>query len=121
MTKDPYGYTDAGPVSVPVVNVLWYSVGACICAALGMCACYIPFFIGSPLGLYGAWHANKALAAAKDERDRSVASAALAAGLAGGLVSTMFAVFILMYMLFFAVYLAFMVLVMGAAASWQGF
>ena len=66
MANDPYGYAESGGTDVSVTRALWFSIAACICSAVGMCACYVPFFIGAPLGLYGAWQANKALAAAKD-------------------------------------------------------
>ncbi len=115
MATDPYGYADSTDSSVPVTTALWYSVGACMCAALGMCACYIPFFIGSPLGLYGAWQANKALATAKGDQERAVATAALAAGVVGGLVSTMFALFIMLYLLFFVLY--FVVIMLAVAGG----
>lgn len=117
MATDPYGFSDDTGSSTSITSALWYSIGACICAAVGMCACYVPFFIGAPLGLYGAWQAKKALDLAKDERDRSVATAAVAAGLAGGMVSTMFAGFILLYVIFLVLYMAVVMLAIGASAA----
>lgn len=54
MATDPYGFSDDTASGLPLNTALWYAVGSCICAAVGMCACYVPFFVGAPLGLYGA-------------------------------------------------------------------
>jgi hypothetical protein len=121
MANDPYGYANDGVEGVSLVRALWYSIGACMCAATGFCACYIPFFIGAPLGLYGAWQANKALSAARDERDRNMATATIAAGLSGGLVSAMFAGIILLYVVFGVLYLAVIFLAIALGTTGQGF
>lgn len=121
MATDPYGFSDDTASGLPLNTALWYAVGSCICAAVGMCACYMPFFVGAPLGLYGAWQANKVLGVAKDERDRSVATAAVAAGLTGGLVSSMFAGFILLYVFFIVLYMLVLTLALGAGAASQNF
>lgn len=61
------------------------------------------------------------LGVAKDERDRSVATAAVAAGLTGGLVSSMFAGFILLYVFFIVLYMLVLTLALGAGAASQNF
>jgi len=119
MAADPYGFKEEIAPEANVSRAMWNGVIATICAATGMCACYIPYFIGAPLGLYAAWTANQALAVAKDERDRTMATAALVTGLVGGLISFAWAAFITMYALFIGLYFVLIFFAIGIGAVSQ--
>lgn len=117
MSQDPYGFKEqVAPNADPMGN-LWGGVVAAVCAGIGMCGCYVPFFIGAPLGLYSAFKANQALQVATDPRDRAVATAGMVTGLAGGLVCAAWAAFILMYVMFILLYMVVGFAAIAAAGS----
>lgn len=117
--QDPYGYKESVNAEDGASRAMWNGVIAAICAGTGMCACYIPFFIGAPLGLYAAWMGNKALAQATEPRDRAMATAGMVSGLAGGVVCLAWSLFILMYALFFFMYFVLIFVLVGAGAMSQ--
>ncbi len=116
---DPYGYVETAPAADLPSRVMWNGIIATVCAAMGMCACYIPYFIGAFLGLYAAWNANKVLQTATDERDRAMATAGLVSGLVGGLICCAWCCFVLLYAFFILAYIVVIFLAIGGAALSQ--
>ncbi|MFZ5478582.1 MAG: hypothetical protein ACOZNI_17560 [Myxococcota bacterium] len=117
MSTDPYGYPETLPPDGS--KTLWTAVTAMILTSIGICACYVPYFVAAPLGIWAAIRANAAMAAATDPRDRLLASASLVMGAVSGLISGMFSLFILMYAAFVALYVVvvFAAIGMGIASE----
>ena len=119
MAQDPYGYVEAatGEASGAASQAMWFGVASAIFASVGLCACYMPYFVASPLGIYAAYKGFQALNVATEARDRNMATAGLTAGIIAGLVSTMFVLFILAYVAFFVIYFIFIFLMVGVGAA----
>jgi hypothetical protein len=117
MPNDPYGYAPELPVATDLSRLLWSGVISAILSAVGMCACYIPFFVGAPLGLWSAWRGMKALETATDPRDRTMATAAMVSGLLGGLISSAWVMFVLLYALLIVAYMIMIMVFVGAAGA----
>lgn len=120
MAQDPYGFKEQVAPAGDPSRAMWNGVIATICASVGMCACYVPYFIGAPLGLYAAWTANQALQVATDPRDRALATAGLVSGLVGGLVCLAWATFIAIYALIIVLYMVIGFFAIFAAAASGG-
>lgn len=124
MAQDPYGFDDAAPAGTPTGDAsraLWFSVSAALLTSVGMCACYVPYFVAAPLGAYGAYLGSRALPLARDDSTRTMATAGVVAGAVSSVVSGMFALVILMYVAFLVIYLAIIfVAVFAGIASESG-
>ena len=117
MSNDPYGFppapNEAPPQTAPL-EVLWLAVAATLCTSIGICACYLPYFVGAPLGAWAAWRSFEVVSRATDERDRAIGNASLMMGLVSAAVSGMFALFILAYVMIFALYFVAVLALAGA-------
>ena len=83
MSNDPYGYTEEAPAApADLSRVLWYGVGALLCAALGPCLCYLPYIAAIPLG-WMAIQQSKAARASAVPLERTVGSVAQTSGVVG--------------------------------------
>lgn len=119
MAQDPYGFVEgnAGDASSAASQAMWFGIASAILASIGICACYMPYFAASPLGIYAAYKGFAALNTATEARDRNMATAGLTAGIIAGMVSTMFVLFILAYLAFLLIYFVFVVVIIGAGAA----
>lgn len=113
MPTDPYGFEDSAPTggasggaSGEASRAMWFAVSSALLTSVGMCFCYVPYFIALPLGIYGAYLGSRALSTTTDVNGRSMATAGLVAGILSSLVSGMFALFIALYALLIVAYLA---------------
>jgi hypothetical protein len=116
VSVDPYGYPDAATPR-DAAGALWIAVAAIICTSVGLCACYLPYLAGAPLGVWAAIRANAALAGATDPRDRTMATASLVMGIVSAVVSGLISLFILAYVAFFALYMLIVVVAVGVGAA----
>ena len=83
MSNDPYGYADEAPRGpADLSRVLWYGVGALICAAIGPCLCYLPYLAAIPLG-WMAIQQSKAARASAVPLERTVGNVAQTSGIIG--------------------------------------
>ena len=83
MSNDPYGYTEEAPAApADLSRVLWYGVGALLCAALGPCLCYLPYIAAIPLG-WMAIQQSKAARVSAVPLERTVGSVAQTSGVVG--------------------------------------
>ena len=83
MSNDPYGYGEETPAApADLSRVLWYGVGALLCAALGPCLCYLPYIAAIPLG-WMAIQQSKAARASSVPLERTVGSVAQTSGVVG--------------------------------------
>jgi hypothetical protein len=83
MSNDPYGYGEETPAApADLSRVLWYGVGALLCAALGPCLCYLPYIAAIPLG-WMAIQQSKAARASAVPLERTVGSVAQTSGVVG--------------------------------------
>ncbi|MDP2308156.1 MAG: hypothetical protein Q8P18_19205 [Pseudomonadota bacterium] len=126
MPTDPYGFEDSAPVgtsSGDASRAMWFSVSSAMLTSVGMCACYVPYFVALPLGIYGAYLGSRALSTTTDVNGRSMATAGLVAGIISSLVSGMFALFIALYALVIVAYIAivFVAIVFAAASGGGGY
>lgn len=122
MAQDPYGFpeTAATGSSSDAVNAMWYGIASAILTAVGICACYVPYFIGAPLGFLAAWKGMKAMEGAVDARDKAMATAGMVSGLIGGIISGLFSLFILMYVAFLLLYFVVIIIFVGVAGASGG-
>lgn len=119
MSQDPYGFPEAAPAAgaADVSTALWLGVASALLAAVGVCMCYVPYFIALPVGAYGAYKGYQALATVTDARDRTMATVALVAGTISTVISGIFAVFILAYAVFFVLYMGVVMAAIGFGAA----
>lgn len=121
MANDPYGFSDeALPATTgDATRAMWFGTIAAVLGSVGVCFCYLPYFVALPMGFYGAYLGTKHLGST-DARDRSMATVATVSGLVSGIVSTGFVLFILMYVLFLVVYMVMIFVIIGAGAASDG-
>jgi len=124
MAPDPYGFEDSGLTGGAsgddASRAMWFSVSAALLSAVGMCFCYVPYFVALPLGVYGAFLGQRALSTSTDINSRSMATAGLVAGILSSLVSGMFSLFILLYGMFIMAYLAIVFVAVAVAGASGG-
>ncbi len=83
MSSDPYGYEEQSPPApADLSRVLWYGVGALLCAAVGPCLCYLPYLAAIPLG-WMAIQGSKAARSSAVPLERTVGSVAQTSGAVG--------------------------------------
>jgi uncharacterized membrane protein len=124
MAPDPYGFEDSAPTGASsgddASRAMWFSVSSALLAAVGMCFCYVPYFVALPLGIYGAYLGQRALSTTTDTNGRSMATAGLVAGIISSLVSGMFSLFIVLYAMFIVAYIAIVAVFVAAAGASGG-
>ncbi len=121
MAQDPYGFPEisgtGGSASSDASTAMWLGMASALLTAVGICACYMPYFVGAPLGFIAAWKGMKAMDGARDPRDRTMATAGMVSGLIGGIISGLFSLFILMYLVFILLYFVVIFVFVGLAAA----
>jgi hypothetical protein len=120
MAQDPYGYVDSAPRggSGDAAQAMWFGVAAAMLGSVGICFCYMPYFVSLPLGLYATVKGYRSLGgdSADDTKGRAMATAGMISGLLSSIVSGMFVVFWLMYLLVIVLYVVLAFVMVGAAA-----
>ncbi|MFN7144967.1 MAG: hypothetical protein ACK4YP_14415, partial [Myxococcota bacterium] len=116
---DPYGFPESTPGAGggDVTTALWLGVASALLAAVGVCMCYVPYFIALPVGAYGAYKGYQALASVTDARDRTMATVALVTGSISAVISAIFAVFVIAYAVFFVLYMGVIMAAIGMGAA----
>lgn len=114
---DPYGYAADAPATTDPARVLWMGIAAASLASIGVCACYMPYFVALPMGAWAVWKGSQMKRAGGDPKEQIMLDAGMVSGGISAAVSSMFVLFWLAYLGFIALYFVVIMVVVAAEAS----